>query len=250
MDQIRKGDVSNRLIRSSVADPLRGNPTLRPAGVVSQWGERTMVWIITFSVLLLLLLPAQGHTQGTLEDISIYSPSLGMNRLLGVYTPAGYDPEGDERYPVVYFLHGENYGYSIYWGSWGQMKTSLDNLIGTQQISPMIVVTPDGTGPPFGSGYWTNSELYGNFEDYVFEDVVAAIDSLYRTIPTQSFRSLQGLSMGGYGSMKIALKHRELFRAAAAHSALLDLEAAVSLTADSVCAEYPEYPVGPLFIQP
>lgn len=174
-----------------------------------------------------LLLPMVAAAQGTLHDDIIFSQSLGLDRSIGIYLPEGYDPAGEVRYPVVYFLHGALNGYSGYWTNF-QMKNSLDNLIGSGQIEPVIVVTPDGLIGPYAGSYWTNSELYGAFEDFVLQDVVTYMDSNYRTLPTRVFRSIQGLSMGGYGAMKIGLKHPEVFRALASHSGpnelLVDLE--------------------------
>ncbi len=84
---------------------------------------------------LLLLTAVDAGAQGTLHDDIIFSQSLGLDSSIGIYLPEGYDPVCDVRYPVVYFLHGALNGYPGYWTNF-QMKTSLDNLIGSGQIEP------------------------------------------------------------------------------------------------------------------
>jgi hypothetical protein len=69
---------------------------------------------------------------------------------------------------------------------------------------------------------YTNSELYGNFEDYIVFDLVEYIDSTYKTISIREKRTIMGHSMGGYGSMKLAINHPDLFSGVAAHSGPLD----------------------------
>lgn len=95
-----------------------------------------------------LLLPVVAGAQGTLRDDIIHSQSLDLDRSIGIYLPEGYDPAGGIRYPVVYSLHGALNGYPGYWTNL-QMKSSLDNLIGSGQIEPVIVVTPDGLIDPY-----------------------------------------------------------------------------------------------------
>jgi len=190
---------------------------------------------------LLLLLPVAAMAQGTLHDNLIYSQSLGFDRSIGIYLPEGYDPDSQVRYPVVYFLHGALNGYPGYWTNF-QMKTSLDNFIASGQIEPVIMVTPDGLIGPYVGSYWTNSELYGAFEDFVCQDVVTYIDSTYCTIPTRAFRSIQGLSMGGYGAMKIGLKHPETYRALASHSGPNELFVDLEHRRPLMLAEYESGP--------
>jgi S-formylglutathione hydrolase FrmB len=74
----------------------------------------------------------------------------------------------------------------------------------------MIIVLPDSKTVHNGSMY-SNSVTTGNFEDYVWSDVVAYMDSHYRTIPDRNARGLVGHSMGGYGASRIGMKHPEVF---------------------------------------
>jgi len=109
-------------------------------------------------VSLCLVLAATAHAEGTVEYHQFYSPSLGENRAASVYLPDGYDPAGTTRYPVIYFLHGWFGNHTSYWSL---LKPALDDLIGTGQIAPCIMVEPNGWVAPYDGSLWINSELYG-----------------------------------------------------------------------------------------
>jgi S-formylglutathione hydrolase len=200
-----------------------------------------MKWMLVIAVLVLAL-PSPAGAQGTLDHVTIYSDLLGMERDIDIYRPQGYDPAGGERYPVIYFLHGTWYNcFPVYWTHL-RMKASLDSLIAIGQIDPLIMVTPDGLIGPYDGSYWTNSSMYGPFEDFVVEEVVAYIDANYRTIPTRAFRAVQGLSMGGYGAMKLGLLHPVTFRGAASHSGEVCLCGCISVRREAILAENPGGP--------
>jgi S-formylglutathione hydrolase FrmB len=194
----------------------------------NQYLEGKMIQIIK---IILLMLPAIVFSQGTVSLTSFYSNSLGENRSIYVYLPEGYDPGGSTIYPVIYFLHGGGFG------SYPYIHNILDDLIGSGTIAPVIFVQPDGTGGPYYGGFYTNSVLNGNFEDYGAYDVVDFIDTHYRSIPSREFRSLMGHSWGAYSSLKLALKHPDIFGAVAAHSGTPDLNVGVELWRPRVLAE-------------
>jgi enterochelin esterase-like enzyme len=181
--------------------------------------------------ILLLILTEVVNSQGTVEQISFYSTSLGQNRSLIIYLPEGYDSNFSTYYPVVYFLHGGGFG------SYPYIHGILDNLIGSGDISPIIFVQPDGTGGPYYGGFYTNSELNGNFEDYGAYDVVEFIDANYRTIPSPKSRNIMGHSWGAYSCMKLALKHPDIFGAVAANSGTPDLNVGIEVWRPHVLAE-------------
>lgn len=166
-------------------------------------------------------------SNGTLIDDSFYSSILDRDQFVDVYLPDGYDPEDTSlRYSVVYFLHG---GFQDHNG-YPYMIDVLDSMIGTQ-IDAVILVKP-GTNIDLYStlSWYSNSELLGMIEDYVTQDLIAYIDSEYNTDPSRTKRAIMGHSMGGYGCMKIALKHPDLYRAVAAHAGVLDLTTCLDIT--------------------
>jgi len=196
-------------------------------------GVPIAVFLLTWA----LLLPGTAtpvQAQGTLAEVSFYSSALDQERSFSIYLPAGYDPEGATRYPVVYFLHGLGASPQTYSGA---LSLGLDVLIGMRTISPVIVVLPDGGAAPYAGSFYTSSALYGDIEGYLTEDLVRYVDAHYATIDSRQGRALIGHSMGGFGAMRLALRHPELFRAAVSHSGPLDLAQAPTVM-PALLAEY------------
>jgi S-formylglutathione hydrolase FrmB len=174
---------------------------------------------ISLPISILILLPTFSFSQGTTSNVHFYSNALQMERNVQIYLPEGYNEQDSIRYPVITYLHGA-----------GQNSTSesglisiLNDLIGSSTISPVIVVKPDGRAGPWDRSYFTNSELYGNFEDFIVYDLVEFIDSAYNTIASRNKRAIMGWSMGGYGAMKCALRHPDIYCGVVSHSGMLDV---------------------------
>ncbi len=110
-------------------------------------------------------------------------------------------------FPVLYLLHGLSDDHT----AWTR-RTSLERYVGGL---PLIVVMPNGE-----RSFYTDSQTNPKaaFETYLTRDLVGFVDRTFRTIPTRKGRVLAGLSMGGYGAVKLALKHPDLFCAAVSHS--------------------------------
>lgn len=176
-----------------------------------------------FCLLLLLACVLPAMAVGTVTDVTFYSPSLGYNQHMNVYLPEGYD--GVTRYPVIYFLHGIGATYNDY----GFSTNILDAMIGGGLMEPVIFVRPNGMCPPYGGSMWTNSEMYGPFEDYMAHDVIPYVDANFATLPYRETRAIMGHSMGGFGALTVAFKHAGLFSNAVSLSGFVDLEP-VSLT--------------------
>jgi S-formylglutathione hydrolase len=166
--------------------------------------------------------PAAGavvQSAGTLVQTKVHSSALEGN-LLGdspernvtIYLPPGYAATS-KRYPVVYLLHGYM-GTNADWtnGDWANVPKILDRLMAAGKIQEMIVVMPDGSNKFLG-GFYTNSATTGNWEDFVAQDLVKYVDEQYRTVARASSRGIAGHSMGGYGSLKLGMKHPEIFGA-------------------------------------
>jgi len=158
---------------------------------------------------------AAGLRQGTLERIKVHGPSLEGNlegddptRDVVVYLPPSYAAEPERRFPVVYFLHGYTVGAEAYVRFLGLPEVA-DRAI-ANGAREMIVVLPDAFTVYSGSMY-SNSPTTGDWEGYVSRDLVTYIDDHYRTIANRESRGLAGHSMGGYGTMRIGMKHPETF---------------------------------------
>jgi len=168
--------------------------------------------------LLLVSVWSFASSQGAFRDTSFYSPSMGEIRHLQVYLPEGYST-GSDRYPVVYFLHGGFMSHTDY----RSIANSLDLLIQYGRITPLILVKPDGRAGPWELSWFASSDLYGGVEEYLVEDLIQFIDGAYRTHAVAERRAIMGHSMGGFGAMRLALRHPDRYRAVASHSGGLDL---------------------------
>ena len=197
--------------------------------------------------------------KGVLETQELHSPALESNplgdparRQVLVYLPPGY-AEGNQRYPVVYFLNAfSNSGKS--WTNFSAFSVSvperLDALVAAGTLPPVIGVFPDGW-TSLGGSQWVNSDAIGRYRDYLAKDVVGFVDRTYRTLPKPAARAVVGHSSGGYGALVMGRYHPELFSHLSAQSAdayfeycyLPDLPKAASalLKAGGVGAWFPDF---------
>ncbi len=139
------------------------------------------------------------------------SEALGEERFASVLLPAEYE-KSFRRYPTLYLLHGLGDDHT----AWSYMT----NLSGYAAARDVIIVMPDA-----GRSWYVNSAVdpKAKFEDFIAKDLVAFMDSRFRTIPLPRARALAGLSMGGYGAAMIGLKHYKRFAAFAAFSGALGM---------------------------
>ena len=165
-------------------------------------------------------LSAQETTRhGTVQFIQVHGKGLEGNlegdsadRKVAVYLPPSYKASEDRRYPVVYLLHGFTDDVDRWWGvkpHFINVPVVVDSAV-TAGVKEMIVVMPDAFTRYQGSMY-SNSITTGNWEDYVAKELVTYIDAHYRTIADRGARGLTGHSMGGYGAIRIGMKHPEVF---------------------------------------
>jgi enterochelin esterase-like enzyme len=170
---------------------------------------------------LLWSLPSVATETGTVERIKVRGSSLEGNlsgdspiRDVAVYLPPSYAAQPDRHYPVVYVLHG--YTDSVVkWFSkehWITLPDVLDRGLAREDTRDVIVVMPDAFTRFHGS-FYSSSVVTGNWERFISEELIAYIDSHYRTIPKRDSRGLAGHSMGGYGTMRIGMKHPDVFSA-------------------------------------
>jgi enterochelin esterase-like enzyme len=151
----------------------------------------------------------QGSGGGTVWSGRIHNPYvLSDTRLTDVYFPPNYSP--NERYPVLYLLHG-------FWGAPSSFVVSLkladvaDSLIQSGATRPFIVVMPPGGLPNGTKTQRAMSEWVGVWESYVVDTVVPWTDSHLPTERGPSGRAIAGVSAGGFGAVDIALRHLGTF---------------------------------------
>lgn len=161
---------------------------------------------------LTLLALLASSAEGEVRYASFLSPALGREVSYAVDLPPSYDG-GGRRYPVLYALHGLFESHT-FWERRG-LAAALQRLRDARAVPDFLVVAVDG-----GNSFFVNGRA-GRYQDLVTADLVAHVETSYRVVSGREGRALLGVSMGGYAALRIALARPELFRAAAAHSAML-----------------------------
>ena len=157
---------------------------------------------------------------GNVSKVWYDSPTLGMQRRLTVYTPAGYEKNTKTKYPVLYLLHGSG-GDEDAWADLGRATQILDNLIAEGKAEPMILVMPNGVyfnqaAPGAAVNMFqptmTNSRSQSTVEiEESFPDIIKYIESNYRVKKDKNSRAVAGLSMGGRQSAALSRKYPTTF---------------------------------------
>ena len=151
----------------------------------------------------------------TVQRIKVHSASIEGNlsqtsadRDVIVFLPPSYAKETKKRYPVVYALHGYFIG-AEQWSNEIHVPQTIEGAF-AKGANDMIIVLPDSKNAYNGSMY-SSSVTTGDFENFIARDLVAYVDSHYRTLATRASRGLVGHSMGGYGASRIGMKHADVF---------------------------------------
>jgi enterochelin esterase-like enzyme len=153
-----------------------------------------------------------------LESLAMESKILDREVLYTVYLPPGYETD-QRKYPVLYLLHGYT-GNETDWIQFGNANYIADHAIAAGEITPMIIVTPDGRN----DWYVNSSDGTVLYEDMFVKEFIPFIEKTYAVRGTKEFRVISGLSMGGHGSLILALRHPELFAVSAPLSAAIYTE--------------------------
>ena len=167
--------------------------------------------------------------KGALVEIEIDAPALAGNplgdparRTVLVWVPPG----GAAGLPTVTFLHG--YGGTV--RGWTQaglfaptVPERLDALVTGGEIPPVVAVFPDGA-TALGGTQWTNAPAVGRYQDYVAEDVTAAVEGAVGTLARREARAIVGKSSGGYGALAMGRDRADVFAHVACHAGDADVE--------------------------
>lgn len=125
-----------------------------------------------------------------------------------IYLPPCYDEKTNQRYPVLYLLHGQTYT-DDQWIRLGAVKV-IDTLIKSGESIPFIIVFPD-------DHYW-NLPPGPGFGQRLVDDLIPYIDSNYRTLPDRDHRAIGGMSRGAGWALRLGLTRWDLFETIGLHS--------------------------------
>jgi hypothetical protein len=148
-------------------------------------------------------------------DRELQSKSLAGNlvgtdprRRISVYLPPGYDGSSS-RYPVIYYFPNALEDYRVDFDR-NDARGLFDRAIAAGVIGKFIVVAADMT-TPLGCSWYVNSPVTGNWEDFVIAELVPYVDANFKTLPERAARGIAGDRMGGYGAIRLAMRHPEVF---------------------------------------
>jgi len=167
--------------------------------------------------LLTVFLPLASGAQSRTDCNVVQSRILKQAVHYCVQLPPDYDasPAKQRRYPVLYFLHGlgQNEQTLFRTGGW----SLIEDLRRQHKIGDFLVVAPEG-----GRNFYINSaDDSFRYSDFFLQEFIPHIQSRFRIRPGRQSRAITGVSMGGYGALRFAFAHPDLFSAVSAQSAAL-----------------------------
>jgi endo-1,4-beta-xylanase len=148
--------------------------------------------------------PKPGTLPEGVTHHTFFSKALGRDVGYCIYLPPGYAGETARRYPVVYNLHGAG-GNELH--SFSSARALHDGIV-SGRWAPMLLVLPNGGSHTF---YKDSADGKLPAETLIIRELIPHIDATYRTIATRAGRAIEGFSMGGRGSTRLAMKYPELF---------------------------------------
>ena len=189
--------------------------------------------IHAFRLTCFILLIAAGSTaaQSRIDCSALNSHILKRVVHYCVYLPSGYEAGAVQhparRYPVLYFLHGLGDNEQTLFNSGGW--TLLDDLRNQHKMGDFLIVAPEGRR----SFYINSADGSVRYSDFFLQEFIPQVESKYRILPGRAGRAISGISMGGYGAVRFAFAHPELFSSVSAQSAALITESPQTLDSAS-----------------
>lgn len=181
-----------------------------------------MIRALRLAGFLVLIAASSAAAQSRIDCSALNSRILKQVVHYCVYVPAGYDAGATQhpprRYPVLYFLHGLGDNEQTLFNSGGW--TLLDDLRKQHKMGDFLIVAPEGRR----SFYINSADGSVRYNDFFLQEFIPQIESRYRVRAGRAARAISGISMGGYGALRFAFAHPELFSAVSAQSAALITE--------------------------
>ena len=146
---------------------------------------------------------------GDIRIKKYFSTVTNSWRQFYIYAPPGYDVNTNDKYPVLYILHGGGEDERG-WATQGKTDIILDNLIADKKAKPMLVVMMDGNVSSGGLAGFGEQSLK-RFEDELKNAVIPFVEKNYRTETDANNRALAGLSLGGLQTLYAGIKNINMF---------------------------------------
>jgi len=178
-----------------------------------------------FACKICLLVPATllwisypAAAQGRIDCSSIQSKVLQRGVRYCAMLPPSYETEHNRKYPIVYFLHGlgQNEQALMMGGGWGLIEDMRQH----HTIGDFLIVAVEGRG----SFFINSADGKQRYSDFFLTEFMPQIETKFRVMRVRKTRGITGLSMGGYGALRFAFAHPELFGSVSAQSAALITE--------------------------
>ena len=165
-------------------------------------------------------------SQGRIDCSSLDSHILHRAVRYCVMLPPSYEKETSKRYPVLYFLHGlgENEQALLRSGGWG----IIEDLRQQHKIGDFLLIAPEARA----SFFINSADGRDRYSDFFISEFLPYIETRYRVNGDRKARGVTGLSMGGFGALRFAFAHPELFSSVSAQSPALITETPGQLNAD------------------
>lgn len=157
------------------------------------------------------------YTPENTQLVTAYSSHLERRHDISIYN---VNTKANDA-PIIILLHGV-YGNHWVWMHLGGVHQVYESLKKQYQLGEFILVMPSDGGLQEGSAYLPTS-TQGNYEQWIMEDVVNAVIETTQAATDKSSLYLTGLSMGGYGALRLGAKFADRIKAISAHSSITEL---------------------------
>jgi enterochelin esterase-like enzyme len=186
--------------------------------------KRTFLILTALSLTLSLSAQFGGNgPQSKVETKTIQSKVLNADREYTIFLPKSYETDVHKKYPILYLFHGLGYNNTS-WFQDQRAKDVADQLIASGEACEMIIVSPNAGGNIMQNEWNGYFDMPGwKYETFFFTEFLPYIENTYRVIGDKQHRAVAGLSMGGGGATAYAQKYSDMFVAAYAMSALMNI---------------------------
>lgn len=182
------------------------------------------LWFLAF--LSFLTSTTSAFSQGRVDCSTLNSHILHRPVRYCLMLPPGYENDRSKKYPSLYFLHGlgENEQTLLRSGGWGL----IEDLRQQHKIGDFLMIAPEARA----SFFINSADARERYSDFFLSELLPYVETHYRIIRDRRARGVTGLSMGGYGALRFAFSHPELFSSVSAQSPALITETPRQLDAE------------------